>query len=282
VVKGETIGLLEAIGEARASDEPTVEILGSIAHQASTALENARLYGELASSERALHRLVQQLMQAEEEERRRLAYEIHDGFAQMVAGLQQFLEAYAHDFPPESDAAMRRMELAVSLARRAVAEIRRVLGGLRPTVLDDFGLERGLRASAEGLAGSDLQVTFESSLGAERFASSVEIALFRLAQEALTNVRRHAGVKSARLRLERTASTLILEVKDEGRGFELTASDQGDRAGERMGLLGMRERIAQVGGTFELQSRRGMGTLVRAVVPLWSETDAEIEQGADG
>jgi signal transduction histidine kinase len=163
-----------------------------------------------------------------------------------------------------------------------VAEIRRVLGGLRPTVLDDFGLERGLRAYAEGLAGSDLQVTFESSLGAERFASSVEIALFRLAQEALTNVRRHAGVKAARLRLERTTSTLILEVADEGRGFELAAPEQGDRAGERMGLLGMRERIAQIGGTFELQSRRGMGTLVRAVVPIRGAADTEAQQGADG
>jgi signal transduction histidine kinase len=174
------------------------------------------------------------------------------------------------------------MDLAISLARRAVAEIRRVLGGLRPTVLDDFGLERGLHAYAEGLAGSDLQVTFESSLGAERFASSVEIALFRLAQEALTNVRRHAGVKAARLRLERTASTLVLEVEDDGRGFDLTAPEQCERAGEHMGLLSMQERIAQIGGTFELRSRRGVGTLIRAVVPVRGLADAEAQQGADG
>jgi PAS domain S-box-containing protein len=282
VVKGETVGVLEAIGEARPPDEPTVEILGSIAVQASTALENARLYGEIASSERALHRLVQQLMQAQEDERGRLAYEIHDGFAQMVAGLQQLLEAYAHDCPAESEAARRRMDLAISLARRTVAEIRRVLGGLRPTVLDDFGLERGLRAYADGLAAGDLAVTFQSSLGSERFASSVEIALFRLAQEALTNVRRHAGVKAARLRLERTDTTLVLEVEDAGRGFDLTAPEQCDRAGEHMGLLSMRERIAQIGGTFELGSRCGMGTLIRAVVPVPGERQPPELQGADG
>jgi PAS domain S-box-containing protein len=268
VMRGETVGVLEAIGEARLPDEPTAEILGSIALQASTALENARLYTELASSERSLHRLVQRLMQAQEDERGRLAYEIHDGCAQMVAGLQQLLEAYAHDFGAESEAAELRMDVAIGLARRAVAEIRRVLGGLRPTVLDDFGLERGLQAWVGGCAGSELVVTFESSLGAERLDSSVEIALFRLAQEALANVRKHAGVQTARLRLERHEETLVLEVEDEGRGFDATAAEQCDRAGEQMGLLGMRERIAQIGGRFELMSRRGEGTLVRAVVPM--------------
>lgn len=281
VVRGEAVGVLEAIGEARPADEPTLEILGSIASQASTALENARLYGELAGSERALHRLVQRLMQAQEDERRRLAYEIHDGFAQMVAGLQQLLEAHAHDFPPGSETAARRMDVAITLARRAVSEIRRVLGGLRPTVLDDFGLERGLRAWVEGGAGSDLQVTFESSLGAERLASSVEIALFRLAQEALTNVRRHAGVQVARLRLNRTEATLVLEIVDAGCGFDVTALGRCDRAGEHMGLLSMRERITQIGGELELRSERGKGTVVRAVVPVTGRRQANMGQGTD-
>ena len=261
--------MLEAIGEARLPDEPTMEILGSIALQASTALENASLYGEIATRERALHLLVQQLMQAQEDERRRLAYEIHDGFAQMVSGLHNLLDAYAHDFPADSEAAHRRMDVAVSLAQRTVTEIRRVLGGLRPTVLDDFGLEPGLRAHVEGLAaGGDLDVTFEASLGPERLPSSVEIALFRLAQEALTNVRRHAGMETARLRLDRTEETIVLEVEDHGRGFDLLGLGRGDRAGEHLGLLSMRERIAQVGGTIQIRSRPGMGTLIRAVVPV--------------
>jgi signal transduction histidine kinase len=267
-VKGETIGVLEAIGEPRLPDEPTVEILGSIALQASTALENARLYREIAGSERALHRLVQQLMQAQEEERRRLAYEIHDGFAQTVYGLQQLLEAYAHAFPADSEAGRRRMEIAIELARRTVPEIRRVLGGLRPTVLDDFGLERGLCAYAEGLAESGLRVTVESTLGPARLPSSVEIALFRLAQEALTNVRKHAGTAAARLSLVRLGEHIVLEVEDRGSGFDQAVWSECGHAGEHLGLLSMRERIAQIGGDFEIRSQLGMGTLVRAVVPV--------------
>lgn len=276
-VKGETIGVLEAIGEPRLPDEPTVEILGSIALQASTALENARLYREIAGSERALHRLVQQLMQAQEEERRRLAYEIHDGFAQMVYGLQQLLEAYAHAFPSDSEAGRRRMEIAIELARRTVPEIRRVLGGLRPTVLDDFGLERGLCAYAEGLAESGLRVTVESTLGPARLPSSMEIALFRLAQEALTNVRKHAGTATARLSLDRLGANIVLEVEDRGGGFDQAVWSACSHAGEHMGLLSMRERIAQIGGELEIRSQVGIGTLVRVVVPHSEERSGRLD-----
>jgi PAS domain S-box-containing protein len=281
VVKGEVIGVLEAIGDTRQPDEPTLEILGSIALQAATALENARLYREIASRERALHGLVRQLMLAQEDERRRLAYEIHDGFAQMASGLQQLLEAYAHDFPSDSEAAQHRMDVAIGLARRTVSEIRRVLAGLRPTVLDDFGLARGLRAHADGLAGDNLQVTVEANLGAERFAPHIEMALFRMAQEALTNVRKHAGVSVVNLRLERADNQIVLEVEDRGRGFDMSSLEQCDRPGEHLGLLSMHERISQVGGSIEIRSRCGEGTLVRAVVPISTAPRRSGEQGAD-
>jgi signal transduction histidine kinase len=220
-------------------------------------------------------------MQVHEDERRRLAYEIHDGFAQMASGVQQLLEAYAHDFPAESEAAQHRMDLVIGLARRTVCEIRRVLAGLRPTVLDDFGLERGLRANADGLAGGDLEVQVESSLGPDRFPARVEIALFRLAQEALTNVRKHAGVEHATLRLTRSSHEIVLEVEDHGRGFDMTSLGQCDRPGERLGLLGMHERIAQVGGSIEIRSRRSEGTLVRAVVPVSAMSRRKGKLGAD-
>jgi signal transduction histidine kinase len=248
IVKDRVIGVLEAIGEARPSDELTCEILGSIALQAATAIENARLYREVADRERALHHLVQQLMATQEDERRHLAYEIHDGFAQLASGVQQLLEAYAHDLPPESDVARQRMEVLLNLAGRTVEEIRRVLAGLRPTVLDDFGLASGLRAYADGLASEGQRVQFAETLGPVRLPSHVEIALFRLAQEALSNVKRHAGVESAELRLTRTSEHIMLEVKDQGRGFDLTSVKRSDRPGEHMGLLSMQERIAQIGG----------------------------------
>jgi len=135
-------------------------------------------------------------------------------------------------------------------------------------VLDDFGLARGLRAYADGLAGDGLAVTVSESIGGQRLDSDVEIALFRLAQEALTNVRKHARVREAALRLRREEDRIVVEVEDSGSGFDLAALTDCDRPGERLGLLGMQERIAQVGGSVEIRSRCGEGTLVRAVVPI--------------
>jgi signal transduction histidine kinase len=218
-------------------------------------------------------------MVAQEDERRRVTYEIHDGFAQMASGVQQLLEAYGHDFPGDSDVARHRMEVAIGLARRTVSEIRRVLAGLRPTVLDDFGLARGLRAYSDGLVVDDLQVTFAESLGTERLAPDIEIALFRLAQEALTNVRRHAGVRDATLCLGRVGEQVVLEVTDRGRGFDLTSVARSEHSGEHLGLLSMRERIAQVGGSLEIRSRHGEGTLVRAVVPVSGTPDRRSRRG---
>jgi DNA-binding CsgD family transcriptional regulator len=132
VAKGDVLGVLEAIGEPRPADEPTLEILGSIALQAATALEHVRLYRELADRQRALHRLVDQLMVAQEDERRLLACELHDGLAQAAAGVQQLLEAYAHDFPAEGAGAQRRTEAGVGMARRPVTDAFAAVDRLTP------------------------------------------------------------------------------------------------------------------------------------------------------
>jgi signal transduction histidine kinase len=282
--RGRRIGalVLATAEPARIFDQDDVALGTELASRAALAIDNARLHRAVADSERALHRLVHQLMQAQEEERRRLAYEIHDGFAQVVSGLRDLLEAYAHDVPATSEASHRRLGVAIGVAGRAVEEIRRVLGGLRPTVLDDFGLERGLRAYTEGLTADGLLVTLASSLGTERLASPVEIALFRLVQEALSNVRKHAGVGAASVRLDRADDAIVVEVEDDGQGFDLTALEASEQLGQHLGLLGMRERITQIGGTFELRSRRGAGTVVRAVVPRskWAQLSGrEKERG---
>jgi PAS domain S-box-containing protein len=269
-VKGSVHGVLEAVGQPRAADEATAEILGSIASQAASALENARLYREVADSERALHGLVQQLMSAQEEERQRLAREVHDDVVQTAAGAQQFLEAFAHSFPGRSKQEREQLTTAVALSRQIVAAIRGVLRGLRPTLLDDFGLARGLQAHADRLAAEGLIVDYQTSLDGQRLAPEVEIALFRLAQEALTNVRKHAGTDRAELRLDRIDNRIILEVRDHGRGFDPVQVSCDDGTRIRLGLLGMRERIAQIGGSMSIASSRQRGTQVYIEVPMCS------------
>lgn len=267
LVRGDVIGTLEALGDPRPAHELTREILGSIALQAATALENARLYREVADSEQALRRLVHQLMTAQEFERRRLANDIHDGLAQLALGAQQVTEAYAHQYPGDSADARRRQAVAVDLSRRTVSEIRRVLAGLRPSVLEDFGLERALKAHAESLDAFGLSVSFSGSLGPLRLDADVEIALFRVAQEALANVQKHAGVDHADLRLARLGNDVVLEISDDGRGFS-PAATAGERPGEQLGLLSMSERVALVAGTLEIVSDSDAGTRIRACVPL--------------
>lgn len=267
--RGRTIGTLSfaTSDRSRGYDADDVALAVDLAQRAALAIDNACLYDEVLSREQALRGLVKQLMAAQEEERRRVAFEIHDGVAQTAAGLQQLLEAFAHDFPGDSAAAQQRLGLAVRISRQTVAEMRRVLAGLCPTVLDDFGLARGLMAHADDLAADGFQVAIRHTLEDVRFDPQTEIALFRLAQEALNNVRRHAGANRAELWLGQHGGYVILEVRDQGCGFDASSVRRGTQPGERLGLLGMRERVEQLGGTLEIESEPGCGTTVRAVVP---------------
>src|ERR671921_1871037 len=135
------------------------------------------------------------------------------------------------------------------MLRRTVGEARAVVADLRPTVLDDFGLARALRLQVDRLSGEGIRTTFEEDLGGERLPEAVETALFRVAQEALTNVRKHSRAERVRVALGRTGQALRLEVRDWGRGFAAGGADgaadgaKGEaEPGERVGLASMQER----------------------------------------
>lgn len=267
-VQDRVLGVLEAYGREDRAAENTAEFLGSLASQAATALDNARLYRELAERERQLAELVGRLLVAQEEERRRIAYNLHDDLAQLAAGIHQRLQAFAHDYRPASPQAQHQLDQTVELARRMVGQTRGVIADLRPTTLDDFGLAIALRAPVEALRADGWEVAYEEALGAERLPPAVETALFRVAQEALGNVRKHAGTTRVQVALRRRDRAIRLEVVDWGRGFRVSAARAGAGAGERVGLLGMRERIALLGGHCVVRSRPGAGTRVIAEVPL--------------
>lgn len=264
----QVIGVLEAYGPTILAQAAPVEVLGSLANQAASALENARLYRELAQRERQLHELVGRLLAAQEEERRRVAYEIHDGLAQVAASAHQHLQAYARRHRPRSPQARQELERTLELAQRAVREARRVIAGLRPTALDDLGLAPATRLEIEALAAEGWQITYEESLGQDRLPAEVETTLFRVVQEALTNVRKHAQTNRAHVSLRRRGQVVRLEVRDWGRGFRTSTLSSGPGPGERVGLPGMRERIALLGGKLTVRSRPGGGTRVVAEVPL--------------
>ncbi len=178
----------------------------------------------LAESRRRLKDLVGRLIKAQEEERRRVAYEIHDGLTQVAIAAHQHLQAFADDHPPGSLVEEGELDRALSLAQRVVREARHVIEELRPTALDDFGLASALRLEAEELTAQGWGVAYdddEEGLGEMRLAPETETALYRIAQEALNNARKHAGAPGARMKLGLRQGKVRLEVRDEGRGSTL-------------------------------------------------------------
>jgi signal transduction histidine kinase len=235
--------------------------------------QEARLAAEAATQQIAvregrLQDLVRRLQVAQEEERRRVAYEIHDGLAQVAASAHQHLQTFADYHAPESKSGREALGRTVELVQRTVREARRLIAGLRPTVLDDFGLATAIRLEVEALRGEGWQVTYQEDLGDQRLASQMETALFRVAQEALTNVRKHAGRARVAVSLEQHDDLVRLEVRDWGRGFGAVDPQHRPRPGERVGLLSMHERVALLGGHCMVNSQPGDGTQVIAEVPL--------------
>lgn len=200
---------------------------------------------------------------AQEAERARVARDLHDDVAQRLVVLVRHLDALVDDAPDD------RLRVARRAASEALSEVRRSSRDLRPTVLDDLGLGPAIEWLADDLAvRSDVDASVVVQGSARRLHPSVEMALFRIAQEALRNVERHADASTARVELRFEDAEVHLQVRDDGRGF-VVPDDLGTLARSgRLGTLGMRERAELVGGNLQVCARVGEGTQVAAVVPL--------------
>ena len=217
--RGRTVGVLEIYGSERAA-AVTEDALASLAAHAVSAFENAHLYREVGDREQRLQDALRQLLIAQEEERRRVAYELHDGLAQVAAATHLSLQTFASQYRPRSSQRQQQLERSVDLARRVVREARQVIAGLRPTVLDDFGLERALRLHVQELVGRAGPSSTTRSSDRSRLPGPIETVLYRIAQEALTNVRKHAETLAATVSLQRGDGYVELESWIAGVGFK--------------------------------------------------------------
>jgi PAS domain S-box-containing protein len=276
-VRERAVGVLEVYGPKALAENDVVEILESLTTQAASSFENARLYGELADSAERLQELVGKILVAQEEERRRVAYEVHDGLAQVAAAAHQHLQAFAQYHPPQSQEGREELKYVSGLVRRTVGEARRIIADLRPTALDDLGLKSAIRLHLDALRAEGWRIAYEDSLSDERLPAATETAIFRVVQEALNNVGKHADTERVDLSLEQRLAEepvpseggrIRLQIRDYGRGFEPESSASRGGPGERVGMTGMRERITLLGGEFRVASRPGVGTLIVAEIPV--------------
>ncbi len=236
-------------------------LLEDLARQAGVAIHAVRLTAELQHAR-------EHLVTAREEERRRLRNDLHDGLGPQLASLSLKLEAARNRLTHDPLAAALLDDLAAR-TQAAVADIRRVVYALRPPALDDLGLVSALREQAAQYQGVVVSVEVPADLPA--LPAAVEVAVYRIVQEALTNVARHARARTCRVRLEwdQAAGLLHLEVVDDGRGI-----DARQRMG--VGLHSMRERAVELGGTWSVEALPEGGTRVQAVLPLRRSAAGEV------
>lgn len=256
---GEVVGVLNVhTVHRREWDDEDVALLHSTARMVAGAVQTARLLRHLDLRRREQQALCSRLVDVEEQERARLAAELHDGVSQRIAALSFHLSAAQEALPDvaEVSAQLRR---AAELVDLTAAETRSAVRALRPPLLDDLGLAASLHALARDVAGVEVDVSVEPL----PLTPVQETALYRITQEALHNVVKHAGARSVRVRLRRDGSSAVLEVKDDGCGIVPDSLDPGTH-----GLTSMRDRARLLGADLGVAGRPGQGTTVRVSVPL--------------
>ena len=269
--QGKPLGVLSlnSIRKVAGLDSDDIEALQSMANQVAIAVENAELYDSLLVKEQQLQASAERLVNAQMEERRRVAYDIHDGLAQMLVATHQRLQTYSTYRSLRSEEAKHELELVETLLKGSIEEVRRVMANLRPSALDDFGLEMALGHYLTELGQeAGWQVDYQCNLGKRRLPAHIEATVFRIVQEAVSNVRKHAQSPTLYVRLARKADTFSAVVRDTGKGFVVNHLEQASGPGQQVGLTSMSERALALGGHLQVRSRPGRGTQVLLRLPL--------------
>ena len=253
---------LFSLGEKRSFSDRDVEVVCGVARQAATAMENAHLYESMRSYTR-------QILTAQEEERKRMARELHDDTAQGLVVLSRQFDALlsADDQTPE------RIKQQLKELRRLTAgishDVRRFSQDLRPSTLDDLGLLptlEGLAAKLSEEVGIEARVEVLGEL--QRLSPETELVLFRIAQEALNNVRKHSQATKVETKVQFGDDTISITINDNGRGFKVPDRPDQLVSMGKLGLTGMLERAQLAGGTLKVRSKPNEGTTVVAEIPL--------------
>jgi signal transduction histidine kinase len=271
-IKGRVAGslLLRAKASAPVLGIRDLSLIQTAAGQLSMAIENATLYREVQAREELRGQMLRQIVSAQEKERQRIARELHDGTGQVLTALGLGLAAASESVKSDPGMAGRQLVNLKILSNQALQEVHNVIADLRPSVLYDLGLTPALRGQLQDFE-SQTRVRAQLVLSGERrrLPLETETVVFRIVQEALTNVARHAAANCVVVNLDFGTDFVMLEIQDDGRGFNPDETlDPGVRRHRGWGLLGMKERVALVGGECQIDSQPGSGTTIRVRIQV--------------
>ncbi len=228
---------------------------------------SSKLLAKSREMQEEMTTLTRQLLSAQEEERKRISRELHDVIAQTLTGINVKLSALKVEAASDNKNLEKKIVSTPRLVERSVDIVHRFARELRPSVLDDLGLIPALQAYLKQyMVDTGIRVSLKAFAGIEKSSGAERTALYRITQEALTNVARHSGASHADVIIHEKEGVTTMEIKDDGKGFEVDGANRAKNS-IRLGLLGMRERIEMVGGTFFVISAPGKHTTVRVALP---------------
>jgi len=266
--------------------EDDLHLLTAIGHQIGTAIEQARLYERLAKASERYQALLRHSLTAQEEERKRIARELHDETAQALTSITLSLQALISIAEMkgigEADF-VERLRKTHSYAVHASNEIVKLMKELRPTLLDELGLPAAInRYAKNALEPQGIGVSAEFKGMEQRLPREVEVELFRISQGAIGNILEHSGAKHISIKLECNSTRCVLRIEDDGKGFDVSKITQVDPSGRGAGLFTMKERVKLIGGRCYIDSQPGQGTKVIVQTPLAKDIAYEEDKGPIG
>lgn len=266
-VQSELVGMILAAGNVDrfASEASLLDFAATLANGAAMAVANARLHAIVLEHRAELQRLSNKRIDVVEEGMRRVSRELHDGICQALMAIKVDLTLLQPRMPEEARGTVEEIRAQVVDVVQGVRQMSQLI---HPPVLDDFGIVAAIESVAEKYrATSELDVRVAAPDPTLRCAASIELMLFRTFQEALINVVKHAGARQMLVRVSVEEDSVVLEINDDGKGFDSRAYFQKPPVSAGLGLLGMRERVAHFGGVFRVTSRVGTGTRIYVSVP---------------
>jgi signal transduction histidine kinase len=247
-----------------------VEFIESLAPLIGEAVNRFNLEEELRDSENRLRLLSSRLLEVQEQERKRVAHELHDGIGQMLTAVKFKVEDTLQQMAKSKSRSKEALETVVPVIRQTVEEVRRIQMDLRPSLLDDIGILAtiGWFTREFQKVYTSIQIAKAIDLREEEIPDSLKVVIFRVTQEGLNNIAKHSKADHASLSLRKSNKKLELVIADNGQGFELDGVHSIESPEKGFGLSSMRERTELSGGTFSIETTIGKGTTIRASWPL--------------